>query len=68
MDNRKAIHLAKMNATKKGNEFHIHSKYSSLMDMINTRGMNIPPIHTLRPLIMVTLFMIKGVSEDTKAL
>lgn len=59
MEDKTSVCLAMMNSTKKGNEFPIYSTYYSLIDMINSRGMNILPILILTFLIMVILSMIK---------
>ena len=42
MADKKMTHLAKMNVAKKSNEFPIRSRYTSLIDMINTRGDEYP--------------------------
>lgn len=68
MEDKTSACLAMMNSTKKGNEFPIYSTYSSLIDMINSRRMNILPILILTFLIMVILSMIKRVGKNTKTL
>ncbi|KAL8088412.1 hypothetical protein AgCh_038260 [Apium graveolens] len=42
MDDKKMTRLAKMNVARKSNEFPIRSRYTSLIDMINTRGDEYP--------------------------
>ena len=42
MADKKMTRLAKMNVARKSNEFPIRSRYTSLIDMINTRGDEYP--------------------------
>ncbi|KAL8124557.1 hypothetical protein AgCh_012275 [Apium graveolens] len=42
MANKKMTRLAKMNVARESNEFPIRSRYTSLIDMINTRGDEYP--------------------------